>query len=186
MDPVSALGFAATIVQFVTFTSKLLTSATEIRHSPAGVSTDIQSIDEVYSTLRDIKGRLANGSRRTASCLKSSHPIPDPALDFADKSLRTAALRFSDVLDDGAVDPMDMLRTSYSSLNGLLYSCESDCDRITRIVVELKSASRSGSRWDCFRAALKTVWKRDEIARVEEQLERTQRGVMLEMSNISK
>jgi hypothetical protein len=184
MDPVSALGFAATIVQFVTFTSKILTSATEIRHAPTGVSAEIQSIDEIYSTLRDIRGRLANGSRKAASCLKASDPIDNPAPDF-EKSMRTA-LGFSDVLDDAAIDPVDMLRRSYSSLNSLLIYCESDCSRITRIVFELKSASRSGSRWDCFRAALKTVWKRDEIARVEEQLERIQRGVMMEMSHISK
>ncbi|KAK7425106.1 hypothetical protein QQX98_000020 [Neonectria punicea] len=53
------------------------------------------------------------------------------------------------------------------------------------IVTKIKDASNSDSRWSSFRVALKSYWKRDEIAQIEEGLKRLQRLVTLEMCNIS-
>lgn len=185
MDPVSALGLAAAIVQFVTFASKILSSATEIRHSTTGVSTEAQSIENVYLTLRDINGNLSVAARQAARSLEASIPTSTTINELLMTSTVDSALSSSSIFD-AEVDPLFMLKTSYTSLNSLLASCEVDCGKIMRIVSKLKAASASGSKWDCFRAALKTVWRRDDIAQVEERLEKAQRGVMMEMSNISK
>lgn len=71
---------------------------------------------------------------------------------------------------------MHVLRES-----SLVTICGEDCGRITRIVIELKAAGRSGSRGDSLHAPLKTVRRRDGILQVERRLGRTQRDVMVEM-----
>lgn len=184
MDPVSALGFAAAVVQFVTVTSKILTSTVGLCNSPTGNSSEILSLDNVYSKLQTLSLNLGDASRKAYGAVDqegpSNHLTAQPQWNF-----RKPLLAFHDG-DLGGENPFPTLDDSYASLRSLLGSCASDCSKMISIVSKIKSASNSGSRWRCFRVALKTFWNQDEIAQIENGLMRLQRLVTLEMCKISK
>lgn len=187
MDPVSALGLAAAVVQFVTFGSKLLTSASEIWNSSADASVDILSLESVYSKLGALNANLGDASRRATRAVArdaahTNSSLDQPQYNFKDSLWSQLEPEGEDLALRGL---FPTLRDSYSSLGSLLSSCQTDCTRIFDIVARLKAANK-GSRWSCFRVALKTIWHQDEIAQIEKRLQRFQQQVILEMCTISK
>ena len=58
MDPVSALGFAASIVQFITFTFDLLHSTHKIHSSISGTSEHCQNLENVSTRFLEFSTQL--------------------------------------------------------------------------------------------------------------------------------
>lgn len=58
MDPLSALGIAAGVIQFVQFSSAILNSAAKIYQSSQGVSHQSQHLTEIYSKLSHLSSSL--------------------------------------------------------------------------------------------------------------------------------
>jgi hypothetical protein len=59
MDPLSALGIAAAVVQFVDFAPRVLFSAHDIYHSAKGLTAENEDVGEIYQALADLSARLA-------------------------------------------------------------------------------------------------------------------------------
>ncbi|KAI0183829.1 hypothetical protein EV127DRAFT_312716, partial [Xylaria flabelliformis] len=73
MDPLTALGLAAGVVQFVSFASHLISRTKEIHGSASGQAKETLTIEKTYTTLQDLSLRLETSSKR------------DPKLEIVEK-----------------------------------------------------------------------------------------------------
>ncbi|KAK1753978.1 hypothetical protein QBC47DRAFT_361974 [Echria macrotheca] len=145
MDPATAIGLAAAVVQFVSFTYKLVDRTKEIQQSAKGQSTQVETLGTVYGHLLQLSSRLEASS------------IRDPKLERDDSS--------------------GIAKHIYA-INDLSKSCQDDCKRLLEIAKKLQSDGPAG-RWQSFRAALRTMWKGDEIDQLEDRLHHTQTTLTL-------
>lgn len=184
MDPISALGLAATVIQFVSFASSILTSTASAGSTMANASTDLLNLEDTGSKLRRLGISLTDAINVACRALDGS--VSDsaghrrPEWDF--KAYPTD-FEFEDT---ASLNPLSTLRDSYSSLRLLLSSSEADCNQLIDIVRKLIAKRRPGSKWSSFRVALGTVWKKEEISKIETGLSKTQCLVTLELCKISK
>lgn len=147
MDPLTAFGLAAGVVQFVSFASHLITKTKEIHVSASGRADDVATLETTYTRLHELSQCLETCSR------------PDPTLTgFVGNSQ----------------DAKNIL-----AIKDLSRSCESDCQKLLKIVEKLQTSDDSHHRWQTFRVALRTVWKGNEIAELEERLHHTQMTLTL-------
>lgn len=65
------------------------------------------------------------------------------------------------------------------AIKELSRSCQDDCQKLLKIFEKLKTSSDSHHRWQTFRVALRTVWKGNEIAALENRLHHTQTRLTL-------
>lgn len=63
MDPLSAVGLAGTIIQFVTFTQDLLSTASDIHDSATGGLLDVQNLQSICQSLHQFSLDLASRGR---------------------------------------------------------------------------------------------------------------------------
>ncbi|KAI9147111.1 nacht nucleoside triphosphatase [Paramyrothecium foliicola] len=176
MDPVSAIGLAAAAVQFVGFSSTLISSTAEIYHSTMGASADIMSIENTYLKLGRLAADLESASiKARASSAPSSMSAPrwDPTPWTKD----TADIQ----LNDDILKPRDLS----PGLEQLLSNCQEDCNSILHIVGKLKNTTHLPTRWRSFRSAIQAHCKKGDIDEIERRLARTQGLLALEMSRIS-
>jgi len=94
MDPFSALGLAGNIVQFVDFSSKLISAGVEIYKSTDGISQRNMELIEVFEDLNSITEALNEGStnKNKRGYSKDEIALMDIALKckvLADKLLET-------------------------------------------------------------------------------------------------
>ena len=149
MDPLTAFGLSASIVQFVGFASGLISKTKEIYASADSSTSQVSSLETVYGQLRKLSSELQLSSQR------------DPKL---------LAL-------EGNQDVVNHI----FAINDLSQSCKEDCDRLLDITSKLKSGGTTKRRWQSFRLALKTVWKGNEIADLEQRLHYTQTTLTLQV-----
>ncbi|KAI0543738.1 hypothetical protein F4679DRAFT_567594 [Xylaria curta] len=64
MDPLTAVGLAAGVVQFVSFASHLISRTKEIHESASGQAKETLTIEKTYTTLQDFCWRLEASSQR--------------------------------------------------------------------------------------------------------------------------
>ena len=64
MDPLTALGLSASVVQFVNFASELMSKSKEIYTSTKGCTDKVLSLETVYSQLRDFSSSLERSSQK--------------------------------------------------------------------------------------------------------------------------
>lgn len=80
MDPISAVGLASAVVQFVQFASTLVRGTHEIYKSSEGVSQGSLELDQIYSRLFGLSSHLAgrtDSSRSDAQTLLGSKSPED-------------------------------------------------------------------------------------------------------------
>ncbi|GAP92663.1 hypothetical protein SAMD00023353_9300200 [Rosellinia necatrix] len=63
MDALSALGIAGTVTQFVSFAGDLISKASELHGSANSSTAEVQSLDNVYTTLLEFSLSLKNANR---------------------------------------------------------------------------------------------------------------------------
>jgi hypothetical protein len=197
MDPVSALGIAAAVVQFVSFAAKILKIAGG--GDPASdPSADLKNLHNVHSKLRDLSLRLGSASLAASRALETQEPGTDfsellawnSTAGFWDSLLQDSDLD-SDAQNEDKLLPLTSslaptLRDSYASLSTLLTSCESECSKLIDILATVKSAAKSSSQtWSNISTAVRMLCKKEELAQIEDQLKRLQSLVHLEMGRIS-
>ncbi|OQE39864.1 hypothetical protein PENCOP_c006G02529 [Penicillium coprophilum] len=141
MDPLTALGLASNVVQFVQFASDLVNTAREVRRSSSGCTDSILTLDTLYGELNDFNSELLSGRDNASSYLNG----PGSKSDKNTTSLRTLSLL-----------------------------CQSDCEKLLHVVRDLKVQDGSRGRWQSFRTALKSLWKKEDIEELEGRLQRTQ------------
>jgi len=184
MDPLSALGLAAAVVQFASFSAKIIKTLASAGDSATGFPSELANLDHVYSRLRDQSQRLetahgnANRSIMQELETKSSAPQFTPYLNWVDNYLDNATE------GSGDTTPPSLLE-SYQNLKALLANCNAECSKIMDIVTQIKAHQKSGSPWGRMRVAVKLVLKKGEIDRIEEQISKCNGAVLTEMCNIS-
>lgn len=72
MDPLTALGLAAGVVQFVSFASHLITKTKEIHASSSGQTDETVTLETTYTRLHELSEKLETCSR------------PDPMLEIVE------------------------------------------------------------------------------------------------------
>ncbi|KAJ5360510.1 hypothetical protein N7517_009701 [Penicillium concentricum] len=88
MDPLTALGLASNVVQFVQFASNLVKIAVEVRRSSSGCTDDILTLDTLYGQLNDFNSELLSGRDNASSYLNG----PGSKSNKNSTSLRTLSL----------------------------------------------------------------------------------------------
>ena len=78
------------------------------------------------------------------------------------------------------------LQHVYSTLHEVVTSCEHDSALILSLLSKLKLESGVGCLTKSFKVALKIIWNKDEIKRVDERLKRSQAILIAIMARISK
>ena len=186
MDPITALGLAAAVVQFVSFASKIITTVAS--SDPAGARGELASLDDVYTKFRALSQKLVHASRASAKALDddsartaSSYPA-QPQWSFQPSWEQLLGDEDDDL---GRQTYFPTLRDSYRSLSELSVLCERDCTAITTIVERLRASHNPSSRWSTLRTAVRLLWRKNEIEQLEERLGKIQRVVLAEMCNLS-
>lgn len=129
MEPLSALGLACNIIQFIDFTRKLIHDGVEIYTSKLGSTNGNLELESLYGQLSDLSSQL----------LDVGENGPDySASEQEDSSRRT--------------EPCD------KGLVALANGCRKDCDKIIEVVRKLRIDGKSHRRWRSFRAALEYAW----------------------------
>lgn len=77
------------------------------------------------------------------------------------------------------------IRPQVTSLTRLSTSCKEDCDKLLKIVEKL-TLGGPGRRWKSFKAAVASLRKQDEIAKLERRISRTQSTLTLCICEIAK
>ncbi|KAK3902737.1 hypothetical protein C8A05DRAFT_15235 [Staphylotrichum tortipilum] len=187
MDPLTALGLAAAVVQFVSFTFKIITTVAS--SDPAGAPGELVSLDDVYTKLRVISQKLVQTSRASSKALEddftttaSSYPA-QLQWNFQPSLEQLLAAEDDDLGRQTYLFPT--LRDSYRSLSELSVLCERDCAEITTIVERLRASHHPSSRWSTLRMTVRLLWKKNEIEQLEARLGKIQKAVLTEMCNLS-
>ena len=152
MDPLTALGLSASVVQFVSFLSELMSRSKEIYTSAKECTDKVSTLGTVYSHLRELSSNLELSSQK------------DPKLEAAEKKKKSE------------------FAGHIFAINDLSRSCKTDCDRLLEVLRKLQVGEMSKNPWQSFRLALKTVWKKDEIADLEQRLHYVQATLTLHIS----
>lgn len=147
MDPLTSLGLAAGVVQFVSFASHLIIKTKEVYDSSTGQIDEVLTLETTYTRLHELSQSLEACSRR------------DPTLQNV----------------EGNTDYVK----NFLAIKDLSRNCECDCQKLLKIVDKLKTSGDSRHRWQTFRVALRTVWKGNEIAELEQRLHHTQMTLTL-------
>ncbi|KAJ5724852.1 hypothetical protein N7493_006580 [Penicillium malachiteum] len=85
MDPLTALGLASNIVQFVRFASDLIKTAVELRRSSSEYTDNFLELDTLYGQLNDFNAELISGQENARRYLDG----PGSKSDKKHSSLRT-------------------------------------------------------------------------------------------------
>ncbi|KAF5632040.1 nacht nucleoside triphosphatase [Fusarium sp. NRRL 52700] len=190
MDPISALGIANATAQFITFASELISTTADIYNSAGDASSDASNLDTVYSHLKLLCQNLTQASQKVSRdqlAAAATHPVAvctfDPVTHGATKDvlegINESELRIGNTLPE--------LYDVYSTLQEVVKSCDQDSTIILSLVSKLKLENGAGSLTKSFKLAIKLVWKRDEIQRLDERLKRSQAillAIMVRISNI--
>ncbi|KAI1651407.1 uncharacterized protein F4817DRAFT_130607 [Daldinia loculata] len=146
MDPLTAFGLSASIVQFIGFASGLISKSREIYNSSKGCTGEIETLDTVYGQLRNLSSSLETSFQRD--------------------------LLIEEVKEREIVQHV-------LAISDLASTCKLNCDRLLETVRELKGRNGTHTRWKSFKLALKTVWKDNKIADLEQSLHHTQATLIL-------
>lgn len=152
MDPLTALGLASNIVQFVDFASKLISQSHEIYRSADGALEDNVALEHVAKNLSRLGGELK--SKRA---------------DI--KTGREALARERQwAKEDGRVIPEPEKVTAGKQLQQLSEECSAVSNELLQELEKLKIKGPH-KRWESFRQALNSVWSQKKIRALETGLE---------------
>ena len=85
MDPLSAVGVAGTIVQFVTFASTLISKSTEIYNSASGSSTEVLDLHHVSQHLQQLSNKLTVASSEEVSVFRAAKQDCEKVSDLVEQ-----------------------------------------------------------------------------------------------------
>jgi hypothetical protein len=184
MDPLSALGLAAAIVQFASFSTSIIKTLASAAGSASGFPSELANLDDAYSKLGAQSRRLETAHRNASRSIEqefeansvTNRPAANPTWD-------------DHYLDESSECPNDTvvptILESYQNLKALLARCNAECSKIMEIVTKIKAHQKSGSPWSRVRAAVNLVLKKEEIERIEERINKCGSAVLNELCNIS-
>jgi hypothetical protein len=140
MDPLSALGVAASVVQFVDFAGKIVFKARDIYKSSQGSLQENDQTETVTKRLQEMANQLNNAVHQSKAHLAAGGPSNEP-LSFA--------VRISDVCKECIEVSKELL------------------SKLGNLKVPKDSQHR---RWKSFRQALKSVCSKHEVEALAKRL----------------
>lgn len=160
MDPVSALGLAANVLQFVEFTGKLISKGAEYYHSSDGALLG-------HAELNAAAENLASLARKINESIKL--PIffprgPEP-LDRKERENYRADKCFY-MIDKGLLDASRQCYAISLELSAALSALK---------------IPNNPTRWDCFRQALRSVWSEQKINDISRRLDQARDQLMIHL-----
>jgi len=154
MDPVTAMGCAASVIQFVQFGSKLISESREIYRSTDGALDKNLALEQIAKNLSELNAALRLDR--------------EPGDLFTHKGT-TAAKRRKSKAAKFARPPRNPSAVE-QQLNRICEECDSVTQQLLKELDKLKL--RGGQRkWGSFRQALSNVWSQGEIQELEKKLE---------------
>ena len=147
LESFAALGVASNIVQFVEFGCRLFSYSKELYRSSDGLANEAVELENITRSLGRLSDRLVVENQ-------------GPPLD--DSGVEPEDFFYVDLEDDGEADLMLML---------IARNCKKIADELRDALTELRFKD-SGKMWQCFRIALKRVWKLKKIDDMSRRMER--------------
>lgn len=151
LDPLTALGVAGNIVQFVDFTVKLMSKSHELYKSTDGALVGNKDLEAIAANLNRLTERLRTDmNRHLLPPVKVIKLRDDVSSKYAE---RERALKLQDYT------PENRAEIELGEINAKCGDVAGDLISILRMFkVEGKN-----NKWKSFRMALKTVWDEDQI-----------------------
>lgn len=154
MEPLSALGLAAGVVQFVQFAGTLVSLGSTIHRSTDGKHEWSRELERIY-------GRLDQFSSRLQHCPGGQVLKPQGGGGWL-------------------AEPEPPAEVDVRALGDLAKECHDLCRQLLDTVGKLRVQPGSSHRaLKTFRAVLRTVWDRQKIADLETRLDRIQKVLSL-------
>ncbi|KAG4285027.1 hypothetical protein FPRO06_06287 [Fusarium proliferatum] len=188
MDPISALGIANATAQFIAFASELLSTTTDIYNSVGDASAYVSNLDTVYSRLKLICRNLKQGSQKVCRdqiAGTATNPGLGHTFDSGTQGVPADVLEGINESELRMGNTLPELCDVYSTLQEVVKSCDQDSTIILSLISKLKLANGAGSLTKSFKLAIKMIWKKDEIQRLDERLKRSQAILVTTMVRIS-
>jgi len=153
MDPLTALGLASNIVQFVDFASKLISQSHEIYQSADGALEDNLALEHVAKNLSRLGGELK--SKRAD--IKTGREALAREREWAKK-------------DGRVISSPEKVTAAGKQLQQLSKECSAVSNELLQELEKLKIKGPH-KRWESFRQALNSVWSQEKIRALETRLE---------------
>ena len=90
MDPLTALGLASNIVQFVDYSSKLISTTRKIYNSASGAKEEYIELELLARNIRELAERAKSGPR-TASYVNGAVKETDVLLDLSNQCIEVSS-----------------------------------------------------------------------------------------------
>ncbi len=148
LEGFAALGVASNIVQFVEFGCRLFSHSKELYRSSSGLANEAVELENITRSLVHLSDRLV-----VENAGWNQPPLHDSGIEPEDDS-------DVDLEDDGEADLTLIAR------NG-----KKIADELSDALNQLR-VKDSGKKWQCFRMALKRVWKPKKIDDMSRRMER--------------
>ncbi|KAH7072170.1 hypothetical protein BKA63DRAFT_474270 [Paraphoma chrysanthemicola] len=194
MEAVAALGFAANIVQFVDFSTRVISQTVRVyrTRSQSSIGHDETDLDEIglrieryvapllfdvaikeyldgrlwVSQSARMKAAKANSAwKRTAQPILNLHHVSSKSPELDE--LATAAhhlLATTDAITRLSASDKEIIRTCIK--------CEDVASSLQLALNKLRSENKTKTTpWSCFKEALRTVWSDDKLLVIKQELE---------------
>ena len=155
MDPLTALGLAGNVVQFIDYALKLINTGAEIAGSASGATEGTLELEKVCNTLKTFTLKFE---------LEESGQNPNADIPQG----------------DGALAGGGKAKEHAMALEMIAIDCRTVCDQLLNIVKGLRvNKGTSNNRIKSFATAIKTVRAGEKISGLEERLKRFQTLIAL-------
>lgn len=173
MDPLSALGIAAAVVQFVAFSADLLSTSKEIFNSPRGMTKKNSKTEEIYASLKDLSDRLITLT-----------DTDDNDNGDSEKRNYDDAVVGSDAVPETQPLVKDKRHHSRSEFEILSLKCRDDCMELLKLLEGVISRSGRNRPWQTAKATIKSLLSQKKIAELEANIGRTRDIMSLHLQSI--
>ena len=165
----AALGVASNIVQFVDFGCRLFSQSKELYRSSNGLADEAGELENIARSLNHLSDNLM-----------LEHSFSDQ------RSSNNSDIEIEDQLDDIApVQPANTFEkcSGHTDLKLIAIDCKKVADELSEALNRLRVKS-PGKKWECFRVALKRIWKSERIKDMSRRMERLSSQLTMCLVNI--
>ena len=151
MEPLSAIGLASNVLQFVEFAARLISTGTEVYESASGTTERTLELERIYKDLSNFGLKLQDGG--------AYKPWGFTAIPASGHNLED-------------IENQAKLHMHFTALKGLAVGCKAVCDQLLETLGKLKADEGRWRGFRSFKAALKTIWNDKKIDELESRINR--------------
>jgi hypothetical protein len=157
MEALAALGIASAVVQFIQFTSSLISGTKDVLRSENGATMDDLELEQIYNHLSQLCERLTVVEEPVERSQVETLPFPTP---HSTTGSEMAVIR------------------------GIASKCQSDCRNILGIVETLTVQGGKQRLWRAAKSSVKRSLKKAKIASLQESIHKSQSVLSLHLQKI--